>query len=598
MQAVQTRPTDGPRASFLDGRGALAVLLVAAACVFTATSFRPLTHSELRYVEAGREMLESGDWVVPRLSYVAYFEKPILAYWLQAAAQAAFGLSEVAVRAPSILACVAMTWTAYALGRAARGPRFGLGAGALFVASAMTQELGPAVLTDPPFAAFLAFAWYAFWRHDRRPSSRWIWAFWTSLAFAVLTKGPLGVVLAGTAIGAYLLLAGRLRDALRMRLVRGTLILVAVNLPWWWLVGRRDPRYVSFFFIRENFEAFFSDRINHPGPPWDYVRWIPVMVFPFAALGAWAVVVAIVEGLRRRGAAADPWRLYLSCLFAAPFLFLSASASKLGTYLLPLLPATALLFAAYVADRLPRPTAMLRRATLVQGAVLGVAALVVALFFDRLPASWTRAAAGNGSTLALAVGVLVAPMVLGGVVMARGRIVRGMAVVAAGGLACVLVVNARAPDLGIGAEAGELVRLLRQVRRPEEPVVVSWSLVDDYSVVLALRERPLIVGNGAELGMGHFTEVTSPDVPLPKFEREDGKIRDVYHVGAGIPLPQNPWIFDQESFRRRWEAPERMWLVCRDRDVGTLRGRRFVMHVFAEKESRAVATNLPLPDVR
>jgi 4-amino-4-deoxy-L-arabinose transferase-like glycosyltransferase len=599
MQVVP--PSEPPKErSFLDGPGAVALLLVGAAAVFTATARRPLTHSELRYVEAGREMLESGDWIVPRLSYVAYFEKPILTYWLEAAAQAAFGLSMIAVRVPFILACVAMTWTTFAFGRSLRGQRFGLGAAALLASSGMFQELGPSPLTDGLFSAFVAFGWYAFWRHDRAPRSGWIWAFWTSLGFAVLTKGPLGVVLAGTAIGVYLLLARRLLDAFKMRFVRGALIVVAINLPWWWVVWTKDPRYVSFFFIRENWEAFFSPHVNHPGPPWYYAQFVLLAVFPFFTLGAWAIGVGVGKGLapalRPRRADAPPIdeaRLYLACMFAAPLLFLTVSASKLGTYLLPLLPGIALLFASYVADRLARPSAMLRRATLAQAAVACAAVAVVAPFFDKLPAKWLDAAHGSGSSIALAAVLLVAPMLVGGWMMARGRVVPGMAVVAAGSFGCVLVVNDMTPELRVEQEAGALVERMKKVRRPEEAVVVFSPLADDYSIVFALRERPLIWGKLSELGMGHFTEATSKDTPFPKSVDVDGEILDVYHLGGRLPLPQNRHMLDTPTFRSRWAGPDRMWLVARAKDVPLLRDSGLVIHVFAARLERAVLTNRP-----
>src|SRR5882757_7482815 len=72
--------------------------------------------SESRYIEIGREMAESGDFVTPRLDYVKYFEKPALFYWVQALATKWFGLSPFAVRVPTALLAVALCLLGYALG--------------------------------------------------------------------------------------------------------------------------------------------------------------------------------------------------------------------------------------------------------------------------------------------------------------------------------------------------------------------------------------------------------------------------------------------------------------------------------------------------
>src|SRR5262245_13756359 len=85
MQRVpKNSDADGRAVRFCESRAALLLLLVLAAAVFAVVSLRPLTRSEFRYVEAGAEMAVDGDWTVPHLAYVPYFEKPILSYWVEA----------------------------------------------------------------------------------------------------------------------------------------------------------------------------------------------------------------------------------------------------------------------------------------------------------------------------------------------------------------------------------------------------------------------------------------------------------------------------------------------------------------------------------
>jgi 4-amino-4-deoxy-L-arabinose transferase-like glycosyltransferase len=589
----------GPRPSSSARRfpaGTVALLALLAAAVVAAVSVRPLTHSEVRYVEAGAEMASSGDWVVPHLAYVPYFEKPILTYWAEAAAQLAFGSSPLAARVPSIAAALAMLGLTYAFGRAVRGPAFGVGAAALLVASVVFELTGTAVTTDPLFAAFLTAAWYAFWRHRRAPDSAWIWAFWASAGLAVLTKGPLGAALLLASVGAYLVLAGRVRDLLAMRLARGALVVLAINLPWTIAAWVRDPRYVEFFYLRQNLRAFADGGVNHGGPFWYYVPIVAVALFPFAVVASWALVretwSALTAGRARVRspdcAPAHHAHLYLVCVVVAPLLVLSAAGSKLSTYVLPLYPAIALLVAWHVADRLERPSPLLRWATLAQAALLAVATAAAPFLLRRAPADWAATARDAAAPLVIAAGALVLSMAAGGVAMARRRIVPGMAVAGAGALVAVLVVDVAASRLGVDGVGTALASELARARKPGEPVVLGGRLVDDYTVVRALGDRPFVWGNARELGMGHFTEATPVTEPLPD---------DPYDVAAWgrVPLPQNRWLVDGKRLEEMWRGPSRVWLETRAKDLRKLRRANLPLTILDRRGGVAVVTNWPLP---
>jgi 4-amino-4-deoxy-L-arabinose transferase-like glycosyltransferase len=601
MQQAPTRPSRW--AAFLARPAALAALLVVAVALFAAMSTRPLTRSELRYVEAGAEMATSGDWVVPHLAFVPYFEKPILAYWLEAASQLVFGRGDLAVRLPALLAGLGMLWLTYEMGRGLRGRAFGLGAAALLLASVYFLGMASVVTTDPPFAFFLVLAWYAFRRHDLDPGGRWIWLFWTAAGLALLTKGPLGPALLAVSVGAYLVAAGRARDAARMRLLPGVALALAINVPWSVLVWLRDPRFLHFFYIRQNLQAFIDPNVNHPGPPWFYVPWIVGMFFPFALLATWGAVAesgralsAAARRLRREPtSAADTGALYVACMIVPPVLLLSAAGSKLGTYLLPLVPAFSLAAAAWIADRIERPCGVLRYAQLAQVAVLVPVLAVFPRVMERRP----EVAATLHDSMP-AVGASVAAILVGGAVggflMARRRTLAGMAFVAGGSVVGVLVGLGVVDTLSQDTDASSLMPKLLAARRPGETVVLAGTCAEDFAVVLALGERVPIWGGARELGMGHFVEVTSPDVPIPD-GRGDGDPRPgPYEVGSvKLPLLENPWLFDDARLRAAWSGRSRAWFVGRPKDVEKLRAMGLAVHVIASNDKRAVAANRATP---
>src|SRR6185295_12308910 len=104
---------------------------------------------------------------VPHLAHVPYFEKPIFAYWLAAAAQALFGAAPLAARLPSILSTTGAVATTYLIGRELRGPRFGLAGAGVFATLAIVPITASILLTDQPLALFHAVATLAYLRHER-----------------------------------------------------------------------------------------------------------------------------------------------------------------------------------------------------------------------------------------------------------------------------------------------------------------------------------------------------------------------------------------------------------------------------------------------
>src|SRR5258707_9072471 len=97
----------------------LIVVLVAAAIYFGCVPSPPALMDDVDAVQAqiARNMLDSGDWVTPRLDGVKYFEKPPLKYWLIAASYAVFGVHDWAARIPVALSVVLLCWLTWRMGR-------------------------------------------------------------------------------------------------------------------------------------------------------------------------------------------------------------------------------------------------------------------------------------------------------------------------------------------------------------------------------------------------------------------------------------------------------------------------------------------------
>ena len=569
------------------GRDAL-LLTLAVAAIHLLTGDHIALSSSTRYVEACREMVEGGDWIIPHLGYVPYLEKPPLTYWLGAAAQWAFGLHPLAWSLPSALATLVSALATYALGSDLRGRRFGLAAGFLFLGLAPVLGMATVLITDTVLAACLAVGWLGWWRWESAGrSSRWIWGFWAALGLGVLAKGPVAVAIAGMGIAGYALRSGEAKGVFTtlwaMHPLRGILILLALNLPWSWAVWQRDPRFLEFFYIRYNLGAFLTDAVNHPRPAWYYLPLLPAYLAPFTLVALPALAAGCWSALRARAAGSD-LRRYLACAVVFPLLFLSLSVSKLGTYLLPLVPAIALLVCDTLwlwSDLETAPRRPWWSWALAAQAALLVPALIAAPWVGPVP--WEQLGRDSLPWGAAGVACFTAGLAASGVLAWRKRLLPGLAAIGLGlllGAACLL------PHLGTlvdGYDRTALIRTLRAQAAAEDAVYLHQEVVHDYELDYAYGRRLPIVGDARERGMGHLVETLPRGEPLPA---------DTYRI-SGETLPGNPWLWSFARFLGAWKGADRVWILCEDDLVRRLRKQGVAVHEIARARNTFLISNRP-----
>jgi 4-amino-4-deoxy-L-arabinose transferase-like glycosyltransferase len=331
------------------------VVLTLAVCYFSQLGVVGFVGpDEPRYAWIARDMAETGDWVTPRLYGKPWFEKPVLYYWGAAACFRLFGVSEAAARLPSafsaLAATLALTWLARrAYGRAAS--RLVL----LFLpASVAMIGFSHAAATDMVFAGMLTLALVAasvplgFTRGVETPvlpATPWaaLLAFGFFLGLATLAKGPAAVILAGGAILAWALAAGRLGDALRLLHPAAAAAFLATALPWYVFCARRNPDFLRIFIVEHNFKRFLTPEFQHLQPFWYYLPILLAAFLPWSAVAAWAASTAAAGWFRHRRA--HPLSSLLLAWAAFCVLFFSISKSKLPGYVLPAVPALAVLLA-------------------------------------------------------------------------------------------------------------------------------------------------------------------------------------------------------------------------------------------------------------
>jgi len=221
------------------------------------------------------------------------------------------------------------------------------------------------------------------------------------LAIGLLAKGPLVFVIALPPLGAWLLLTGRLRDAWKkIPWLSGTLLMLAIALPWYIAAERKTPGFLDYFLIGEHWKRFTvrgwqGDLYGNAHPV------APGMIWTYLLLGSFPWCLGFIRALPLRWQELRAWamadegrRLYWALWAIWPVLFFTPARNIIATYPLPALPALALLLASLETDR----ESATRRFRPTHPAVVGIsmalvgAALVMSLGFpERLPKQSERA---------------------------------------------------------------------------------------------------------------------------------------------------------------------------------------------------------------
>ena len=334
-------------------------LVIAAVAIRLATlgAYPLMDNTEARYAEIARKMVETGDWITPHHRYgVAFWSKPPLSIWLTAVSYLAFGVNEFAARLASLLPCLAVTGITYDLALR-RGRRdVALKAALVLLTTPLFFVSAGAVMTDPMLilgtTLSMAGFWHAMTRSDRA-GQVWSYAFFLGLAIGLLAKGPVGVVLTLGPVGIWTLWKGGIGNVWRrLPWVSGLLLTTALALPWYLLAEARTPGFLDYFIVGEHWKRYTV--AGWTGDMFGTAHARPrgtIWLFALVSTLPWSAVwVGLVWKLRRAAdrppaAADDGWRAYLWLWLLASPVFFTPAGNILATYVLPGLPAFALLVA-------------------------------------------------------------------------------------------------------------------------------------------------------------------------------------------------------------------------------------------------------------
>lgn len=317
------------------------LLLIGAALTFyiAFNAALPITDPvESNYALTAKEMLAAGDWLSPRIYGQYWYDKPVLIYWLIMLSYKVFGVTEFASRLPGAVCGAASVAAAFWFGRRMYDARTGLYSAVALATSLEFWVVAHLVITDMALFLFSALSMACFYLAWRDASWRWATAAYALAGLAVLTKGPVGLVLPGITVVAFVVIAGRWREWRRLYLWPGLLVFILVAGPWYFFMYQAHGRdFVDVFLGVHNYLR--ATVAEHPK---DNVIYYYLVLFPLSLL-PWTGT--FVHALWRRDFLHRDATLglYLVVWLGAFLIFYTAMATKYPTYVFPALFPAALM---------------------------------------------------------------------------------------------------------------------------------------------------------------------------------------------------------------------------------------------------------------
>ena len=305
---------------------------------------------EPRYAQIAREMLARHDWITPVLGGKPWLEKPALYYWQAMLSYSIFGVSDWAARIPSAVDATLLVLAVYFFLRRFH-PGFHLDGALVTASTAGAVGYARAASPDMPLAGALSIAmlaWYA-WQESDKPA--YLAAFYVFVALGTLAKGPVAVFLAALIVFVFAAAAGEYRLLRHTLWSPGVVLFCAIALPWYIAVQLRNPEFFRVFILQHNLARFGTDVFHHEQPFWYFGLVILVALVPwtiFVLLAVWETLRAWWADGRTLPDAEDKLNIFLVAWLLVPVIFFSLSKSKLPGYILPSVPAGALLIAEYI----------------------------------------------------------------------------------------------------------------------------------------------------------------------------------------------------------------------------------------------------------
>ncbi|MCX5668857.1 MAG: glycosyltransferase family 39 protein, partial [Candidatus Omnitrophica bacterium] len=329
------------------------LLLLAYFCFMFGNGLISLTiPDEVFYAQTAKEMLQQHSWMTPYLFGQPQFEKPIFLYWLLKLGFLTFGINSFAARFfPSLFGMIGVV-AVYLLGRIGfKDKQKAFISAVVLMTCGLYLGLARTVFTDLIFGVFILLALLSFYGGYifEKIKGTGICLFFIFSALAVLTKGPLGLIIPGLTVASFLFIKKNVRFLINRYFVWGLLVFSLICLPWYVLMFKLyGNNFIREFFYNDHFRRIIEAE-HHGNDTWYFYPFSMVScIFPWSVF----LVISLFSLPKHLKQKNNLFYIFLLCLVTVVFVVFQSAHSKLISYIFPLFPALALFTGGFIADLL------------------------------------------------------------------------------------------------------------------------------------------------------------------------------------------------------------------------------------------------------
>lgn len=539
---------------------------------FCLGSYPLFTRDEGRYCEVAREMIVSGDYITPRVDGVAFLDKPVLYYWLQATAMLLFGIKEWALRLFPVLFGVFGCVMTYVCGRRLFDRRTGLISAFILAVTPLYFAGAHYANLDLEIAALISTTLLFFITgvQSKGNARNFFLIFaYVFAALAFLTKGLIGIVFPAMIGGLWIIFLSQWKQLTRIHLIKGLILFALIVFPWYYLVQRANPEFLHYFFVTQQVTRFLSTAsFNNPIPFWFYLPIVLIGFIPWAGL----LIPAFSYHFQRifNARHSHQTELFLLIWVFSVFIFFSIPHSKVITYILPIFPALALLTGNYLSSAWDSAQ--------VRGMKTGIACMILmsmlfALFlfvtdqytFIDIPSAFIPALEIIASIFVLHAILLI--------IFFRQKSCLNLFLTT---IICnIFVLSTLLWNVHILNQysAKPLVNLLKNVIQPDDEVINYFKFYQD--IPLYLEKRITLVA-----------QWNSPKVPY-----HDNWIRELWY---GMPFQNtSDWLIEENTFWQKWKSNKRVFVFLGENYFDQFKTHTSEYYILGENNEIILLSNKP-----
>lgn len=529
---------------------------------FILLGSRPLfVPDEGRYSEIAREMVTRQDYITPYLNSIKYFEKPAMFYWLGAAAIKIGGLNLWSLRSINAIIGLLGCLLTYFTTRKLYGRTAGLASAIILSTSTLYFVMSHMISLDLPVTVFIAASLYGLILSTQESNPGkcrlYLIAAAAAAALAVLTKGLIGVVFPAMIAATWIIILGEWRQLKRLPIISAFIVFLIIAVPWHLLVNYHNPEFFHFYFIEQHILRYTTMDIGHYQPVWFFIPVLILSFFPWITFLPFVLANSLPRAWHQRHKYKT--ELFFVIWATLVFIFFSFSKSKLIPYILPIIPALAVLTGKYIGNRLERSTIGLKLGY----ACLTIFAIVIACLLWRFTSNVPFPDPANVELyLRTACSLLVIGTVIS-LILSFRRPLPAFILATISTALFLLITYAAVPFID-SRTIKPLTITLKTTLKPEDDVITFNQYYQDLPFYLERRVTILNWKNELSFGMRHQNT--------------------------------QEWMINNFEFWQRWHSKRRVYVIMSKDEYRGFRKKYPTEKIFIidETATNALVTNSPL----